>query len=222
MVSNKIVELKEIVVSQSARVEKMLNNCMKGLNDGDSDALNKVIDKYERKLNKKEIQIDEIITGTIALFHPEAKDLRYVLMMARMNYDIERMGDLCVEIAESASFVIKKKDFKSYADLMRMFSNAVNLLQESIRAFIDEDLPLALAICRKDDEIEVLCNQIFTDLLAKMQLDAKIIESAWHIINISNAVVKIASLAVNIAEETVYIVEGRIIKQERLKGGLKN
>ncbi|OHD36298.1 MAG: phosphate transport system regulatory protein PhoU [Spirochaetes bacterium GWF1_31_7] len=217
MVFNKIIELKETIVLQSNRIEKMLQNCLKGVIAKDSLVIDKVVNKHEKKINKNEIKIDEVITAILALYHPEAKDLRYVLMMARMNYDLERMGDHCVEIAESAFFLLDKPEVKPLIDIPRMFESTINMLQETVTAFINEDVVLSMAIHQKDNEIENIANQVFRELLTYMISDPKKIENAFHLITISTNLVKISELITNIAEATIYIVEGKVVKHTKEK-----
>lgn len=217
MVFNKIIELKEIIVNQANRIEKMIINCIAGINNKDIDALNKIINKQEKKVNKKEIKIDEIVTNILALYHPEAKDLRYVLMMARMNYDLERMGDHCVNIAEALMYLIDKPEIKPLIDIPRMADMTLSMLRDGTNAFINEDASAAFSICKRDAEVDHLSEQIFRELLTYMISDPKTIEAAIYLIKIANDFERIADLTTNLSEETIYIVEGKVIKHHKYK-----
>lgn len=213
----KIIELKEIIVEQSNRVERMLENCIHGISNQDREILLEVIEKQEKKVNKKEIKIDEVITAILALYHPEAKELRYVVMMTRMNYDLERMADHCVEVAESVLFLLDKPPVQPLMDLSKIFETTLAMLRDSVTAFIHEDIPLSLDVIERDSFVDQTVEQVFRELLTCMISDPKTIERMFHLIQIARNLERVADLSTNICEETVYIAEGEIIKHHRYK-----
>jgi len=211
----KIIELKEMITIQASNVETMLDNCITGLMNKDKELLTNVIEKEEKKVNKKEIKIDKLYTNILALYKPEAKDLRTVLMISKMNIDLERIADHCVNIAESALFLIDKKDVKPLIDIPRMADLTVKMVKEAIDSFFNENVEVSLNVCERDKDVDELEEQIFRELITYMISDPTTIERSLHLLRIANNIEKIADLATNICEEAIYIVSGKIIKHHR-------
>lgn len=212
MLTTKILELKKMVISQATTVESMINKSIKGLIDRDENLLKEVIEIDEKSVNQMEIQIDEKCVSTLALFQPEAKDLRTIMMISKMNIDLERMGDSVVNIAESALYLITKPQIKPYNDIPKMTTEALKMLKDSIDAFINENEELSLLVCERDIVVDAYRDQILRELVTYMYDDPRTIERGLHILRIANNLERIADLSTNIAEETVYIKKGKIIK----------
>ncbi len=216
----KIADIKELVILQASSVEKMLNNCITGLLNKDGEFLTDVIENQEAAVNKNEITIDNLCTNYLALYRPEAKVLRTILMITKMNVDLEWIGDHCVNIAESAMYLIDKPVVKPYIDIPRMADEAKMMIRDGIDSFFNENSNLALDVCKRDELVDHLNEQVFRDLITYMIADPKSIEKALNVIRISHNIEKIADLATNISEETLYVVAGKNIKHS-LKHKLK-
>ena len=216
MLEEKIIELKEQIVTQANNVEKMIDDCINGFLKKDKELLSKVINEYEVEINKNEVKIDKLYTDIFVRYQTEAKDLRTVLMISKMNIDLERVADQCVNIAESALFLIEKPLVKPLIDIPRMAEISKNMLVDSINSFIDENENLARNVCFRDEEVDILNEQIMRELITYMACEPKTIERSLHLIRVAHNIEKIADLATNIAEEAVFIVSGKIIKHHRL------
>lgn len=212
MLKESIVQLKKSIISAVTLVEKMINDSTAGLIENDQTKLLEVIEKDEPRANQYEIDIDEYCTNTIALYHPEAKDLRTILMILKMNNDIERIGDSAVNISESALYLINKPQVKPYIDLPKMAKESSGMLRDSINSFIYENTELANNVLRRDDIVDELQSQIRRELITLMFSDPEIIERSFHIIRITNNLERIADLSTNICEDVIFIVEGKVIK----------
>ncbi len=217
MISGKILELKEHIINQANMVEKMISMSIEGLLNKDVDLLKHLKKKLEKKVDKGEIKIDEACASILALFHPEAKDLRTVFMISKMNYDLERMGDHCVNIAQSAIFLSDKELVKPLVDLPRMAEETLKMLQDCMKSFINENTYLANNVCERDQVVDDLADQIFRELLTYMIASPKTIERSMSLLRISGNFERIADLTTNIAEDVIYIVEGRIVKHRKIK-----
>jgi phosphate transport system protein len=215
MIQEKIIELKENIILQANDVEKMIEHCISGFIEKNKGTLKKVIDTEEVRINRNEIRIDEMYTSILALYHAEAKELRTILMISKMNIDLERVADQCVNFAESAIFLIDRPMVKPLVDIPRMAELAKKMLNDSINAFTNEDAKLAENVCRRDEEIDNLNEQIVRELLTYMIEDPKTIERSHHLIRIAHNIEKIADLSTNIAEEVVFIAEGKDIKHHK-------
>lgn len=213
----KIAELKEMIILQASNIESMLTNCIDGLLNQDKEKLKNVIDIEEKKINKKEIEIDKFYTDFLALYNPEAKDLRTILMITKMNIDLERIGDHCVNIAESALYLIKKPKVKPFIDIPRMAEIAQKMIKDSIDSFLNENIDTALKVCKKDNKVDQINEQVFRELITYMISDPKTIERSLHLLRIANNIEKIADLATNICEEAIYVISGKDIKHKKLE-----
>ncbi|HOV15640.1 MAG TPA: PhoU domain-containing protein [Spirochaetota bacterium] len=168
MIQQKMVELKKLIITQSSIVEKMIEKAMKGLINKDENLLKEVIDEDEALVNKNDILIDEKCVNILALFQPEAKDLRMTMMISKMGVDLERIGDSAVNIAESALYLISKPQIKPYMDLPRMADETIKMLNDSINSFVNESEGLAATICKRDGIIDELRDQIIRELITYM------------------------------------------------------
>ncbi|HBL23047.1 MAG TPA: phosphate transport system regulatory protein PhoU [Deltaproteobacteria bacterium] len=212
MLEVRIKELKKELVEYATLVEDMIAKSMKGLLDRDETPLLEVMHVLEPATNDFEIKLDELCTGAIAQYQPKARDLRTVLMVFKMNSDLERMGDHVANIADSGLFLLSHAPVKPLIDIPRMAEETVKSLNDSITAFLDEDAALAEAVCERDYIIDALQNQIFRELVTFMTADPATIERALYLIRVANNLERIADLATNICEDVIFMVEGRVIK----------
>ncbi len=217
MLKDRIVELKKIVINQATLVEQMIDKSIKGLIENNEHILKEIIEFDEKMVNDNELVIDEKCLNILALFHPEAKDLRTIMMISKMNIDMERMGDSAVNIAESALYLISKPQVKPYIDLPKMAKEVMKMVNDSINSFINENEILALDVCNRDSIVDNYRDQILRELITYMFSDPSTIERSLHLIRISNNLERIADLSTNISEETIYITKGKVIKHHKLE-----
>lgn len=215
MIREKLVELRETLIMQANLVETMLNKCMHGLERGDARLLDEVTAKDEHEVNTIENRIDELCMSMLALFHPEAKDLRTVMMISKMTSDLERMGDCAVNISESARLLIGRPVIAPFADLPEMVRATVAMVGQSIASFIDEDVDAAKHVCENDEKVDSLRDKIWKELSSGICAEPGIIDRAFHVFRIANNLEKIADISTNIAEETIFIAKGIVIKHHK-------
>jgi len=213
MLNEKLLELKKLVISQENLVENMIAKSIKGLLEKNDILLKEVIEKDEEVVNARELEIEEQGINLIARFHPEAKDLRTILMILKMNVNLERIADSAVNISESALYLIDKPEVKPLIDLPRMADEAKNMLKDSMESFINESDILAKNIWDRDIIVDNLRDQILRELITYMFSDPSTIERSLHLIRISNNLERIADMATNIAEESIYVSKGKILKR---------
>jgi phosphate transport system protein len=215
MLHQELEMLKEKLLESATLVESMIEKSIEGLLKKDKNLLLKIIEEDEARENDLEIQIDEKGIELIARYQPHAKDLRTIVMILKMNNDLERIGDEAVNIAQSALFLIERPMVKPLIDIPRMAEEAIKMLQDSIKAFLQEDSQLAREVCVRDAIVDGLRDQIWRELITFMASDPTTIERSLHLLRISRCLERVADLATNLAEDTVYIVEGEIIKHHR-------
>ena len=214
MIHERITALKKRLVEFASLAEEMVSGSIKGLLDRDMPGLKKIVDKDEPGANNMELAVDEECIAAIAQFQPRAKDLREVLMIFKINSDLERMADYAVNIAESAMFLIERPPVKPLVDIPRMSEIAIKMAKDSVTSFINEDSALAKDVCGRDDIVDELRSRIIMDLTGFMVKDPSTVERAMHLIRISGALERIADLSTNISEDVVFIVDGEVYKHK--------
>jgi len=212
VLEEKIIELKKELVDFATLVESMIMKSVQGLINREKTYLVEVIETHEPEANSFEIKLDEMCTHLIAQYQPVAKDLRTVLMIYKMNSDLERMGDHAVNISESGLYLVARRPVKPLIDIPRMADETIKGVDDAIKSFINEDARLAQSVCEHDNVIDALHNQIFRELVTFMTSESATIERSLHLIRISGNLERIADLSTNICEEVIFMVEGRVIK----------
>lgn len=215
MLHQELEKLKEMLIESATLVQAMIERSIEGLLKRDRDLLLKVIEVDEPRENNLEIEIDEKGIELIARYQPQAKDLRTIVMILKMNNDLERMGDEAVNISQSAIFLIDKPLVKPLIDIPRMAEESIKMVRDSLNAFLTENPELAKEVCLRDSVVDGLRDQIWRELITFMASDPSTIERALHLLRISRCLERVADLATNLAEDTVYIVKGEIIKHHR-------
>jgi phosphate transport system protein len=203
--------LKENLLKMGALVEQAIANAIKSLVENDSDLAEKTIHS-DSEIDELEIKLEEMAIRLLALRQPMAKDLRFIVKGTKIVTDLERMGDLAVNICERALELNKEPTLKPYIDLPRMAEKAQFMLKEALDAFVREDTEIALKVCQDDQLIDDLNNQIFRELLTFMLEDPRTISRAIRISFISKYIERIADHATNIAEDVVYMVKAKDIR----------
>ncbi len=215
MLEKKLTELKKKLVWEASLAEDMVKKSVQGLVERNKEVLEKVINEYEPKMNELEIEMDEFCINLIALHQPEAGNLRTILMVLKMNNDLERIGDLAVNISESALFLIERPPVKPLIDIPRMAEETINMLKDAVDSFINKDVNMARSVCERDEIVDNLRDQIFRELITYMSSDPSTIERSIHLIRISRSLERIADLATNISEDVIFMVKGKVIKHRK-------
>ena len=203
--------LKEILLRMSGLVEEAISCAVKALVDR-NEAMAKKVVACDDQIDMLEIEIGDVCLRLLALHQPQARDLRIIASTMKINSDLERMGDLSVNIAQEALALLNIPLGKTLVDIPRMAVLAQAMLKDSINAFVLNDVHLAKNVCQRDDEVDNLNHQIFRDMLTHMAQDSKNITRAVDMILVTRNLERIADHATNIAEGVIYIVEGKVIK----------
>ena len=210
--------LKDELVRMAGLAEAAIGLAVKALVSRDAEMARQVI-ASDDVINMLELEIDELCLRTMALYQPEAKDLRFLAMALKINNDLERMGDQAVNIAERTLELLKEPLLKPLIDIPRMAEVAQRMVKDSIDAFVHQDAARARAVCIQDDAVDSYDDQMFRELLTYMMETPKAITRSVNLILVSRHLERIADHATNIAEDVIYLVEGKNIKhhaQERL------
>ena len=217
MLRGKLDEVKQKLMQGGSLVNGMVEKSIRGLSERDKGILLDVIDRDEPKENELEVEIEEACIHLTARYQPQAKDLRTIMMITKINNDLERMADEAVNISEAALFLIDKPEVKPLIDIPRMAKEAEGMLKDSLGAFMNEDTQLAKGVCKRDDIVDGLRDQILRELITFMASDPTTIERSINLIRISRSLERIADLSTNICEDIIYMVEARTIKHRRFE-----
>jgi phosphate transport system protein len=204
-------ELKESMLFEGELVQKAVYNAVTALLTRDSDLARKVIEDDDI-INTKEVEIDEFCLKLLALRQPAARDLRFIATAIKINYDLERMGDMAVNICERVLELNLEPQLKPYIDLPKMAEIAQAMVKESLDAFVKEDPQLAWKVTQDDEKVDQFNEQIFRELLTYMSEDLKTISRATRLLFISKYLERLSDHAVNIAELVIFLVQGKIVR----------
>jgi len=166
----------------------------------------------EEAINLLDIEIDNLGMKLLALRQPMASDLRFITSAMRIAVELERIGDLSVNIAERALDLLKHPLLKPLIDIPRMAEMAQRMVKDSLDAFINRDDKLAKSVCERDDEVDDLNDQIFRELLTYMMQEHSTIKRAVDLMLVGRHLERIADHATNISEDVIYLVKGKTIK----------
>jgi phosphate transport system protein len=212
VLEEKLTTLKQQLLSMAAIVEDMLSTSVQSLVNRDASLAERVPGEPEDRVNRLEIENEDAAINLMALYQPEASNLRTIAMIIKINHDLERLGDHAVNIAEAAQYLIPRPAVKPFVDLPQMAEQALAMLKDSLTAFDRGDAELARDVCGRDSIVDALRTRINDDLVGYMARDSTTIERALKVILISLNLERIADLATNISEDVIYMVKGEVIK----------
>jgi phosphate transport system protein len=206
-----LAKLKEQLLKMGGLAERAISNAIDALVRRDTPLAEKTIGEDE-KINKMELLIDEWCLKLLALHQPLAADLRFITSAMRINVELERIGDLAVNIAERVVSLNQEPQLKPYIDIPRMAEITKNMVKDVLDAFVNGDADLARGVCQRDDQVDALNDQVFRELITYMLADPKTITRAVHLIIVSRYLERIADHATNIAEGVIFMVKALVIK----------
>ena len=203
--------LKEKLLRMAALVEEDVELSIEALTERKEEPAREIL-RREETVNLLDVEIDETCLRLLALRQPMAGDLRLITSAMKIGSDLERMGDLSVNLADQALELAKMPLLKPLIDIPRMARLVQAMVRDSINAFINRDECLARRVCERDDEIDALDDQVFRELLTYMMQDPSTIARAVALILVGRNLERIADHATNIGEDVIYLVKGKTIK----------
>jgi phosphate transport system protein len=203
--------LKQRLLSMGGLAEERVRESISGLMDRDSAALDAVL-RGDQPINDLHMELDDRCFKLLALHQPMAADLRAIVSAVKINTDLERVGDLAVNIAEAVRRYLQHPPVKKLIDIPRMAEIAQKMLRESLDAFVRRDVELAQGVLNQDDLLDMLKTQVFRELLTYMLQDQTKIEPALDLILISRHLERIGDHATNVAEDVIFMVSARDVR----------
>ncbi|HYA26473.1 MAG TPA: phosphate signaling complex protein PhoU [Thermodesulfovibrionales bacterium] len=206
-----LMHLKGLILKMGSMVEGAIKDSIRSLVERDNDLARKVIEK-DHQVNHLDVQIDEESIRLIALRQPKAGDLRFITTAMKITTDLERMGDLAVNIAERALELNEEAVLKPYVDIPRMSQLAQSMTRDALEAFVQGNKKLAMDVIMRDDEVDDLKHQVLNELLFLMVQDPTTASRGMKVSFVAQYLERFGDHATNIAEMVIYLVEGRIIR----------
>jgi len=210
--------LKERLLAMGGLAEERVRLSVRGVAERNPDDIQAVLGGDE-PVNDLHIEIDDRCFKLLALHQPMAADLRAIVAAVKINTDLERVGDLAVNVAEAGKRYLHHAPVKPLIDIPRMGDIAQLMLRDALDAFVRRDIALAEAVLAKDDELDALKTQIFRELLTFMLQDTSTIEPALDLILISRHLERIGDHATNVAEDVIFMVSARDVRHQPLDPG---
>lgn len=203
--------LKERLLAMGGLAEERLRGAIRAIMERDPDLATEVVESDE-PVNQLHIEIDSRCFKLIALHQPVAGDLRSIVAGLKINTDLERVGDLAVNIAEAVRRYLQHPPVKELVDIPRMADIAQAMLRDALDAYVRQDVELAQKVLDEDDALDRLKTQVFRELLTFMLEKPSTIEPALDLILISRHLERVGDHATNIAEDVIFIVSARDVR----------
>jgi phosphate transport system protein len=206
-----LLELREGLVLMGAKVERMVDGSMRALSSRDSTLAEEMM-MVDREINKLEMQIDDHCLRLLARRQPVASDLRFITIALKLVTDLERMGDLGVNICERVIELNEEEPLRPYHDVIAMADAAQGMLRDALDAFVARDIDGAHSVIARDAVVDGHYKALFRELLTHMMENPRNIYRATRIQSIAKYLERMADHATNVAEMVVFMVRGKDIR----------
>jgi phosphate transport system protein len=206
--------LKTRLLEMGGLAEDRVRLAMRGLAERDVATIEQVL-VSDVAINQLHIEIDDRCFKLLALHQPMAVDLRSIVAAVKINTDLERVGDLAINIAEAASRYLQHPPVKELITIPQMAEIAQGMLRDALDAFVHRDTTLAQTVLDRDDELDALKTEVFRDLLDRMLLDPQTVEPGLDLILVSRHLERIGDHATNVAEDVIFMVSARDVRHHQ-------
>ena len=205
--------LKKKLLTLSALVEEDVRDALRAIRTRNRDLANEVI-SADNEIDAMEIEVEEDCLKILALHQPVARDLRFIVAVLKMTSDLERIGDLSLNIAERALYLADHPDVSIPENISVLAEKAVIMLTKSLDALVHLDGDLATEVCRLDDEVDALHHDMYAFVRDAILATPSSIDGLLALLSVSRYLERIADHATNIAEDVLYIVDGEIMRHK--------
>jgi phosphate transport system protein len=208
-----IENLKKKILALGARVETTVHEAIRSIEQRDAALAQEIIDD-DIQIDDFEVEVEEDCLKILALHQPVAIDLRFIVAVLKINNDLERIGDLAVNIAERSVFLASVPQVSAAFDFARMSSKTESMLNRSLDALVNMSSELAHEVCIDDDEVDGINRQMYLNIQEAIQKEPDKIASLIHLLSVSRHLERIADHATNIAEDVIYMIDGKIVRHK--------
>jgi len=209
----KLEALKRRVVLMGAMVEEAIDEATMALMQRSLTRAQRVIED-DKTIDEEEVAIEKLCFELSCLQGPVAEDARFILTALKVNNDLERMGDLAVNIAERAAYLSTHDPLQLPETLAEMADEVRKMVRDSLDSLVSRNAPLAMQVWEMDDQVDLMNAEMYVSIQALMAKQPATIERALHLLSVSRHLERIADLATNIAEDVIFLVEGKIVRQQ--------
>ena len=213
-------DLRKRLLAMSGLVESAIYRSILALIEKDEDQANLVL-QNESRINQMEIEIDEQATRLLALDQPVAADLRFITATIKINSNLERMGDLAVNIAERALSLMHEPVLNTVIDIPHMANLVESMVRKALDAFVQKDAELARSVLLSDDAVDEMRDLIYRKLVSYMQQDPRSVPQGIDFIFVARNLERVADHATNIAEDVIFLVEAKDVRHHHLEAETK-
>jgi phosphate transport system protein len=201
------------LITMAGRVEEMIASSVRALVERDVTLAQETIGQ-DAKVNQTEVETDGLCLQILARRQPLASDLRFVTLALKMVTDLERIGDLAVNIAERAIDMAGQPPLKPWRDIPQMADAVQAMVREAIDAFVQGDARMAQAVIDRDPEVDETYTRVVHELLGIMTHDVSTVERGIHVLSVAKFLERMADHATNLAEQVVFLVHGTDIRHQ--------
>lgn len=209
--TREIDALKKALLTLCGVVEEQVYLSVQSIRDRDPDLARRVEDRDD-EIDQREVEIEENCLKILALHQPVAIDLRLIVSVLKINNDLERVGDLAVNISHAAIALAKEPRLGPRFDLSEMASKSQAMLRDALDAFVNMDTQLAVDVCARDDEVDQMKRHFRIEVAKTILEDSNLTKGLLRIQQVSRNLERIADCATNIAEDVIYMIEGKIVR----------
>lgn len=207
-------QLKKDILLLGSMVETSINNAVLAFHDRRPE-LSEAVFSDEELINDKEVEIEQECLKILALHQPVAVDLRFIVVVLKVNNDLERIGDFAVNIAKRAIYLSSKSPIACPKDFSHgMFQRIQTMVRGSLDALVKLDVELARSVIAMDNEVDRVNRQMYVELQDLMMENPSTVDRAIGLLSTSRYLERIADLATNIAEEVIFMVEGEVVRHK--------
>jgi phosphate transport system protein len=199
--------LRSRLLEMSGLVEDSIHRSVLCLSRREPQEAQRVL-RNEAEINRMEIEIDDLAARLLLLQQPMATDLRFITAAIKINNDLERMGDLAVNIVERALYLINEPLMKPLIDIPLMADRVLSMIRKSLDAFVKKDADLARSVLVSDDAVDELRDAVYEELISYMERDPKTVRQGVNLMFVARNLERLADHATNIAEDVLYLVQG--------------
>lgn len=206
-----LANLKSLLLRMAVLAEEMIDAAIDGLVERTEKHV-PLLTQHEEEMNRLQMEVDDQVVTLLAIRQPMATDLRFIVTASKISSDLERIGDQVINISENAHFYLQHPELKRLIDIPHMADEVKSMVRNSIESFVKQDVLLAQSVIMNDDKVDGYKEQIFRELLTYMMGDPSTIPRALALILIARNLERIGDHATNIAEEVIYVVQGRDVR----------
>ena len=208
-------DLQNKLLEMGGLVETSIHTTIRSLVERD-ESLMADIWQSEDRINQLDIEIDEKATRLLALNQPVARDLRFLTAAIKINSDLERMGDLAINLAQRSISLLNRPQVKPLVDIPHMSKTVESMVRKSLDAFVRRDEELARSVLLSDDEVDDLKNMIYRELLDLIEHGEAPAGPGFDLIFVAHNLERIADHATNIAEDVLFLIKGVDVRHHHL------